>query len=85
MNHAEFFNKIRSATNSRREFMFIEKYKAAFLNPEGIVCKNATLTYNPFGIQDILTLVFYKHKFPSGMGDCMNFVKILTRLMFIKI
>jgi hypothetical protein len=29
--------------------MFIEKYKAAFLNPEGIVCKNGSLTYNPFG------------------------------------
>ena len=35
--------------------MFIEKYKAMFLNPEGIVCKNDTLTYNPFGIQDIFT------------------------------
>ena len=50
--------------------MFIGNSKRLRLNPEGIICLIPTLlTYNPFGIEENSFESFYKHKFPSGMGD----------------
>jgi hypothetical protein len=57
--------------------MFIgNKYKI-LSNPEGIVCQKCrNYTYNPFGIEDDFTLIFYKHIFPSGIFRRKKILKI---------
>jgi hypothetical protein len=42
--------------------------------PKGLYVKFGKRTYNPFGIQYIFIKLPYKHKFPSGMRTCINFV-----------
>ena len=38
------------------------------LNPEGIVCFKRTFLHKiPSGLDKKLLIIFYKHKFPSGM------------------
>jgi hypothetical protein len=62
MSHFKF------VAHSRREFMFIEKFKDIFLNPEGIICQNAQKSHIiPSGLRTIWVLFFYKHIFPSGI------------------
>jgi hypothetical protein len=50
--------------------MFIGKFKAIFLNPEGIICPMLTFLHKiPSGLRTNCCLFFYKHIFPLGIQD----------------
>ncbi len=40
-NYQFYIAKVRGVLNSRREYMFIGKYRKISFNPEGIICKIA--------------------------------------------
>ncbi len=62
MSHFEF------VAHSRRESMFIGRFKAIFLNPEGIICQFSTFLHIiPSGLRQSVIYFFYKHIFPSGI------------------
>ena len=63
-----FMSQSYFLTHSRREFMFIEIFKAIHLNPEGIICLIAAFLHKtPSGLRKNRCLVFYKHTLPSGI------------------